>query len=302
MPATAKTLAAAKIAPTNYGFSGVFDGQGYTVTNFYIGTVGGDAQSGLGLFTYVNGGTIKNVAFENIFTSSSAPKGVENHSGEGGKYIGVVYAPFINTMVNGAKVQDVYLGYYRMSGTGRYMVCAVSDDTCSIERVFVRDNYKSASFANLGGNLVGSNSYAAMTEVYLVDETPVSIGSRFKATVTTKDESATVLVTDKWFTYVSADASTVDGVSIESTSYNYVLNSDDGKSYDLTSTEYTVYDTTNKLYPQPYSNIRFLTGVKRYTSDATMKAAAENNTFANWSASIWTITEGIPAMHPIVNA
>ena len=99
----------------NVGLTGTFDGNGYRLYNFSPVYAGG------GLFSAVNGGTVKNVSITKDKVSS------------------INDLPYFAGILNGATIENVYINinYDLSSGTGSPVIVKVAQDTTFKNCIFV---------------------------------------------------------------------------------------------------------------------------------------------------------------------
>lgn len=128
---------------TSSGFSGTFDGQGYTIQNLTV-----DDTNGVGLFTYVNGGTITNLVLDNFDVTGTGT-------------VGALAAQADNATISSVRVTSslVHSEYATGGLVGILNNSTVSDVSVYNSQILGR---VSGGFAQTIGGLVGlseSNTY-----------------------------------------------------------------------------------------------------------------------------------------------
>ncbi|MBR2870125.1 MAG: hypothetical protein IKB98_01915 [Clostridia bacterium] len=286
----------ATVAASEYGFSGVFDGQGHKIDNLFVGSYSalGSTTQSASLFGWVNGGTIKNVSFNNLYAHNSSAtstltKSVAHGTGSASaKYLLATY------LVNGAKIQDVSIEFGRMNASAGKTLFKSADSTSAIERVYLRETHWNTYSTN-GGGFFDSNS-ATFTDVYFVSKLPVQTNSHFGKTYQVETIGVEgSRATQKWFKVLTV-AGSVDGVA-QTGVMDYVLKAGSIDRYDFAT--YNVYTSDTATTPQGVYNATVLSGLKQYTTLENMQADAANNSFTGWDSTLWTITNGVPSMNVI---
>lgn len=126
------------------GFSGTFDGQGYTVRNLTV-----NDTNGVGLFTYVNGGTISNIALDNFDVTGTGT-------------VGALVAQAANATISQARVSNSFIrSEYGAGGLVGVMSNSTLTDS-SVLSTLVTGRVGDSTSSVMGG-MVGqstSNTYA----------------------------------------------------------------------------------------------------------------------------------------------
>ncbi|MBR2871055.1 MAG: hypothetical protein IKB98_06760, partial [Clostridia bacterium] len=282
-------VTAAMLKASGFGFSGVFDGQGYTVSGLSV--TGWNGGTGYGLFGFVNNGTIKNVTFDALYNTTAKSGSVVANTGA------LAYC-----LVNEAKIQDVkIINKSTPGGSASSLLYYTSDATSSLNRVYIQDN---SGTINVNSGAFWKSNSATFSEVYIVSRVPAYLAGRTgsSATIISRaDGSATTHAQGTRFNYIIGDAEYVDGV-LGGNTRDYVTV---GNGFQATykCSEWIITDSNKKTYgdnaPDYNYSISVLNGVKRYTTLEKMQADAANNTFTGWDSTLWTITNGVPSMNVI---
>ncbi len=285
------------VAESNYGLSGVFDGQGHTIDRMFISA--NSQASCMGLFGYINGGTVKNLKTNNMYSGTSGswkPTGAGSTGTAASRLFGIY-------LLNGGKIEDVEFHNYGAQGFNATLFLLGAQEGTTISRVIINVACKGS---NTGGFAIFRNVQSTLSDVYVIANQPFTMAKQ-EATgsyVTNLETNANTSVRWQIGNY---DAATVDDVT---RSYvNYVCSGSTSYSFE----KYTATNDTGTTYSKdnPCSTNVLTTGIKRYTSLDAMKANWDNfeegderrNDFSNWSSSIWTISaNGIPSMHVMTNA
>lgn len=153
-PGTCAKLTAAisgvttSVGTESHPYTGTFDGQGKNLTNVSI-----SGSTNVGLFGYVNGGTIKNMVLKSG-TVSATDVNV-------GGIVGNLYAGTVQYCANYATVSSSYSGMARCGGIVGHMYNIDDNDlTKTVTRCV---NYGNVSAVNYAGGIVGSIGYGSIT-------------------------------------------------------------------------------------------------------------------------------------------
>ena len=299
----------ATVAASNVGLSGVFDGQGHTISNLQINAFRNAGQTGSGLFTYINAGVVKNVNFKNICASTKlgtidgVTTGVVANSGV-----------LASLLVNKAVIENVYLTYYDIAGGSNARVLYYNADTgCEVRNSVItyQDNFNaqtsSSSVHNAnGGGLYAYNS-ATFTNVYYISDlclvVPTGKASTSNTVVKKGTDEAVIIGKNivNW-RKVTVDTAYVDDVY--STTCSYVIAATQGTQYQIA--DYDICTNGVVALTEAYEITTIVPGIKRYTSLSALgnnwtkftEGNALRNDFSSWSTDVWTIsTNGVPTMH-----
>ena len=298
----------------NKGFTGTFDGQGYVISDLVIGggaklkgTVSGSdtyykqvtaAQTKGGLFGIINGGTVKNVAFNNLNLGVNA-SGV-----------------FADAIVNRGTISNVCYNIY--NDLNNYPQCnliaAYIDNSITLEKMFI-EYTRYPSMTGDGGGLVNNNDTVSkealktvMQDCYYIANIPAELGPQSN-TIWTKADADSEYVkvlkdngnVNEWWKYATMDAAYVDGEP-QSTGHTIVYKSwamdtqiDAKDYYSIKAT-----DANGKLVgpkeiskDNPYT-IDLIPGLKRYSTLTKLSGDKAKNDFNSWDSDIWTTVNGQP--------
>lgn len=133
------------VGTSSHTFQGTYDGQGYNINNVSI-----SGSNNVGLFGYVNGGTIKNVVLRSGYISATG----ENVGG----IVGHLYTGTVQYCANYATVSSSNSGSARCGGIVGYMNS--SGDTKTVTRCI---NFGNVSAYNYAGGIVGSFGEGTVT-------------------------------------------------------------------------------------------------------------------------------------------
>ena len=315
------------VAESNIGLSGIFDGQGHKISNLQINAYRGAGQTGIGLFSFINGGIVRNINFYNISANISI-----------GTITGVTTGSVANSgvlagyLVNNAKIENIYLTYYGVAnGSNARVLYNTATAGCEVKNSVIdyRSNFKVLTSTSgvhnaNGGGLYESNA-ATFTNVYYISDLCLIVnGKAGSGTVVNHDTGVVQTIGDNVVNWrkVTAEAKYVDDV--ETTVIDYVLAATQGTQYHFD--KYDIYTgttlvfskndvdketneliTTNDSYTVPT-----VAGIKRYTGLDTMaknwttykdENDARRNDFSTWDTNVWTISStGIPSMHVMTKA
>ena len=272
--------------------TGVFDGQGYTISNYMM--LAGAKGNG-GLFGIINGGTVKNVAFDNINKTSA--NAYSNSSG--------ILATYI---VNGATVSDVYIHYAgnMNDGSPNGLISSAVEADCIVKNVLI--NWTGNKSVGGESGLVGTaidEANQALQNVYLISNVSTQYVSHYHSSTWDKTTGEFIASTG-WLHRVAAEAKYVDGV--EQTAKSKLFHKAWGLTTTYSTDDYdvmvggwsahtaaTVPNSGIIKYTEGY-DIKLLNGVKRYTSIDKLKADAKNNDFSSWNSDVWEVIDGVPSM------
>ena len=300
------------VSASKVGLSGVFDGQGHTISNLMINSYVSANQTGSGLFTFINGGKVKNVNFYNICASTK----LGTIEGETTNIIANSGA-LATYMVNNAVIENIYLTYYSVANGSHARVlyynatagCEVKNSVINYQSNFNALTSSSTVHNANGGGLYAGNS-ATYTNVYYISDLCLVVGGRGSTeNKLIKKETQTVVTIGtnvvRW-RKVGTDAEYVDDVA--STTADYVLADSQGTQYHFD--KFDVYTGDTIALSSAYE-IKTLAGVKRYTSISAMEnnwanneeGSALRNDFSTWDTNVWTISsKGVPTMKVMTNA
>lgn len=246
-----------------YGLTGTFDGQGFTVQGMTVGQYG--------LFGYVDGGTVKNVAFTNVRLNVS-----EN------------YLATLAAWMNEATLQNVYISIASQGRINKYAaVVAMGVNNSSLSNCIFEmpETTTIATTRTCYGSLFGrynelmknSKASSRYTNVYVLSSTYVGY-LKANETIT---ETVKETVTDE----TTGESTEVD-VTIEYKKYTEHVITAENKPLQLTLPE----GETEKTWAiHTYT----LEGVRQYATADEMRADTTNN-YASFKAAYWTISNGIP--------
>lgn len=261
------------------GFTGCFDGNGYTISNLSFDYADETAGYG-GLFGIINGGIVENLALTAV--NNKEP----NISG--------VFAQFI---VGDALISDIYLEIKGDRNDGQnYILADAIQETATFERMYLTIT-GSSSTALWGGNMFVKEAYAKNLTNVFKDCYMIAIASPVHSEVA----DANGWVVDASGTYkkntgtrmhsIAADALYVDGVKNETATANRFFPAWFGN--ELYTTDLYQIGCNGKTYEigSTYS-IKIINGLKRYTSSTTFKNDMANNDFSNWTSDVWAVRDG----------
>lgn len=140
------------------GFSGTFDGQGYTIRNLTV-----DDTDGVGLFTYVNGGTLTNVVLDNFDVTGTGT-------------VGALVAQADNATISQARVNNtiVHSEYATGGLAGLLYNSTISDSSVGNSAIRGRDG---SGMAMQIGGFVGRSLNNVYNRSFVSGTSSVNTGS-----------------------------------------------------------------------------------------------------------------------------
>ena len=268
-------------------------------------------QDGLGLFGYVNGGTIKNLKTVDMFSggSNSSAWRPSSTGNVATNYISKVSnSLFATYFVNGAKLIDVQLGLHSSQASSARLLCHAATSDVTFTRAYI--SVSGARISQNGYAIFDENCKAQFNEVYVVYAGALSFyGQQSNSTAFVTKLADNTNTVAKW-QGPALDCATVNDVTRD---YSIALYVPNGYHYNFlnytatTKTDGTVYNNSTNIYCK---NV-ITTGIKRYTSTTEMGNNWTNyavgdplrNDFSNWDTSVWTISsKGVPSMHVMTKA
>ena len=284
------------IKASGLGFSGVFDGQGHSISNLWISRLpSGDAA--IGLFSWINGGTVKNLSLINICSHNSGSNGIKPTAGSNG----VAEVLFATYLID-ATIEDLYIEFGRCQGSDNRLLYKNADSDTTITRVYMQ--HTSYHAFNTNGSGLFANSSAELSDVYWVSILPVNIaGAPSKTTknlIVNKTDGST-----KNIAWAQADgvAEIIDGDTqpVVKTDENGVKYTTVENVYDSGATSAVCYSVNDwyvyKSTTDPGDTSKAITaydaviysGIKQYTTLDGFKTAALNGLdFSSWTN--WTVS------------
>lgn len=242
-----------KCVATSGGFTGTFDGRGHTIDG--LKTFRG------GIFYFINGGTIKNVAFKNATIGWKSQ------------------AYFAVKAVN-IEMQDIYVAVEgTATGTGNGMIVATGMTGGNFTRVI----FESQSFGKTTGNLGVFNDYAQGTyeDVYIIGKV-----TAYKTGIIHAYGNSVRTAAFLWDETVIEDWNAVES--------NTKIELSKAYAYDDTATE-GLFAEIQTFAKALGTSVQFavlnIEGLNKY-NDYTNMAKANNN-YSNFKV-YWTITSGVP--------
>lgn len=127
---------------SKYGYSGIFDGQGHTISGLYYK----GSDEGLGLFGYLNGGKILNVGVENSYFYS------DHDWAYVGGICGNVYSGEITNCYNKGTVSASISSNGSSGG-----ICGNINDSCNIKNCFNSGSVNGSNVGAICGNKGNGN-------------------------------------------------------------------------------------------------------------------------------------------------
>ena len=277
--------ALAGIAPTSTGSSkdaglkGVFDGNGYTISNVIVPTKG--------IFCMVNAAVIKNIAFEGV-TLNGYYVTLIAHQVKG-------WSTLSNIYINGLKID-----YSNSSSGGDVGILAQNTYQAYTNNVVVNyeltetdisrmtnSNKRFGLFFDTVYNYAPNASYHAWWKnVYYITKAPVIIGINATNTYWNKFMFASNTIKLK-------DGSTTEYELVDPTAFS-TINTLLNKTYTLSGVDYKWNPTTHASRTAWY--IDYITSVKQYADTNAMSKDAEANatSLATFDTTYWTIANGVP--------
>ena len=269
----------------NFGLTGTFDGQGYTISNL---TTNFD-----GLFGLVQGGTIKNVAFDNCSTRDSSRDVAEEtehaygflawsiHSTKDADN-NRIFANIENVFVNTPEVEVNYAYAPAFYSIGRYVNIKnfVTIDNTTLDDTVAEKGYH--GYGSLSTNAMAQDQYLAgigdtRTNVIVVSDKPLTAIANYNQKINNFGTANSGAYAGGNWAEVSThkayhDAKFIDGVEQEDESIPNVAGT---------------WNFTKQL-----SDVRRYTDISKVAEDATLDLSGFNS-------DMWTVVDGLPIMSSI---
>ena len=269
----------------HYGLTGTFDGQGHTISNL---TTDFD-----GLFGVVQGGTIKNVAFDNCGTKKTATSTASEEINAYG---------FLAASINGG---GIYGGQTKFYST-------VENVFINTPKAAVSYAYSPAFFAM--GTCVNMTNFVIVDNTWLSDTVPTDTQYRGYGSLATNSMSSAgwassfgnaktnvIVVSDKALTVVVDYNRQLNNLRVDSALAQYV-----GGDWTDVSTHKAYFDakyidgveianTTIPCITGAYNITQQVTGVRRYTDMSKVASDANASTFTSAlvATGYFTYTDGV---------